>query len=273
MPGLPGFATGVVRACYTAFVTVYPHGLPYPSLGNQNLPSLYRASLPASPIAGRPSTFLERGPIGQQEGLESVDIPLASMNPGAYNEDLRRIQAVKRGLPTMRFPIPLVPLAVSIRLESRARDRFRLSRLRLRLRTMIILVAIVALIMTGIAERERRGEQLRRGKSYAQLAQRYAKAESFHEWAASLGKHLIVTFGDVRGYRTVRLEVPELKKVAEDEGLMRMKYERAAENPWLPIEPDPRVSELERLADEKGVPQSMSPPTFPLVLDPHPTSP
>jgi hypothetical protein len=173
----------------------------------------------------------------------------------------------------MRFPIPLVPLAVSIRIESRARDRFRLSRLRLRLRTMLILVAIVALIMTGIAERERRSERLRRSKSYAQMAQNYAKAESTHELAASLGEHLIVTFGDVRGYRTIRLEVPELKKVAEYEGLMRMKYERAAENPWLPLEPDPGVSELERLADEKGVPWSMSPPIPPVALDPHPMSP
>ena len=173
----------------------------------------------------------------------------------------------------MRFPIPLLPLAVSIRLKSRARDPFRLSRLRFRLRTMLILVAIVALIMTGLAQRERRRELLRRSKSYAQLAQRYAKAESFHEWAASLGEHLIVTFGDHRGYRTVRLEVSELKKVAEDEGLMRMKFERAAAYPWLPIEPDPRVSELERLADKKGSPRSMSPPASPLALDLHPMSP
>ena len=218
------------------------------------------------------STFLERGPIGQHEGSESVDISLVSMNPGAYNEDLRRIQAVKRGLPTMRFAIPLVPLAVSISLEGRARERFRLSRLRLRLRTVLILVAIAALIMTGIAERERRRERLRLSKSYAQLAQRYAEAEWFHEWAASLGEHLFVTFGDVRGYRTVRLEVPELKRVAEDEGLRRMKYERAAQNPWLPVEPDPSMSVLERLADEKGSLPSMSPPTS-VALDPHPMRP
>jgi hypothetical protein len=101
----------------------------------------------------------------------------------------------------------------------------------------------------------------------------YAKAESFHEWAASLGEHLFVTFGDVRGYRTVRLEVSELKKLANDERLMRIKYERAAAYPWLSIEPDPRVSELERLADVKGSPRSKSPPAFPLSLDPHPMRP
>jgi hypothetical protein len=149
----------------------------------------------------------------------------------------------------MRIPIPVFPLAVSIRLESRARNPFRLSRLRFRLRTVFILVAVLALIMAALAQRERRRELLRRSKAYAQVAQRYAKAEWFHEWAASLGEHLIMTFGDARGYRSVRLEVSELKKVAEDEGLMRTKYERAAAAPWLSIEPDPRVSELEKLAD------------------------
>ncbi len=173
----------------------------------------------------------------------------------------------------MRFPIPLLPLAVSIRLESRARNPFRLSRLRLRLRSMLILVAIVALIMSGLAQRERRRELSRRSQSYDLLAQRYAKAEWFHDWAASLGEHLIVTFGDGRGYRTVRLEVSELEKVAEDEGRMRIKYERAAASPWLPIEPDPRASELERIADEKGSPRSMSRPAWPIVLDPHPIRP
>jgi hypothetical protein len=173
----------------------------------------------------------------------------------------------------MRIPIPLFPLALSIGLESRARNPFRLPRLRFRLRTVFILVAVLALIMAGLAQRERRRELLRRSKSYAQLAQRYAKAEWFHEWAASLGEHLIVTFGDARGYRSVRLEFSELKKVAEDEGLMRMKYERAAAAPWLSIEPDPRVSELEKLADEKGSPRSMSPPAFPLAVDPHPIRP
>jgi hypothetical protein len=173
----------------------------------------------------------------------------------------------------MRFPIPLLPLAVSISLESRARNPFRLPRLRFRLRTILILAAIVAVIMAELAQRERRRELLRRSRSYAELAQRYAKAESFHEWAASIGEHLIVTFGDVRGYRTVRLEVSELKKVAEDEGLMRMKYERAAAAPWLSIEPDPGVSALEKLADEKGSARSISPPAFPIALDPHPVSP
>jgi hypothetical protein len=104
---------------------------------------------------------------------------------------------------------------------------------------MLILVAIVALIMTGFALSERRRELLRRSKSYTRMAHRYAQAESFHEWAASLGDYLIVTFGDVRGYRTVRLEVSELKIVAEDERLMRIRYERAAANPWLFREPDP----------------------------------
>jgi len=138
---------------------------------------------------------------------------------------------------------------------------------------MLILVAIVALIMSGLAQRERRRELLRRSESYDLLAQSYAKAEWFHEWAASLGEHLIVTFGDDRGYRTVRLEVPELKKVAEDEGRLRIKYERAAASPALPIEPEPRASELERIADEKGSPRSMSPPAYPVALDPHPMRP
>jgi hypothetical protein len=89
----------------------------------------------------------------------------------------------------MRFPIPLLPLAVSIWLECRARHPFRLLRLRFRLRTMFILVAIVALIMTGFAHSERRRELLRRSKSYTRMAYRYAKAESFHEWAASLGDY------------------------------------------------------------------------------------
>ena len=173
----------------------------------------------------------------------------------------------------MRLPIPLLPWAVSIRIESRARRSFRLSRLRLRLRTLLILVAVVALILGGLARWERRRELSRRGQSYALLARRYAHAEWFHEWAASLGEHLYVTFGDGRGYRTVRLEVSELKEVAEDERLMRRKYERAAACPWLPIEPDPSVSELERLADEKSSPRSMSPLAFPVVLDPHPIRP
>jgi hypothetical protein len=173
----------------------------------------------------------------------------------------------------MRFPIPLLPLALSITLESRARDGFRLSRFRLRLRTALILVATVAVIMAGLIQWQRRRELLRRSQFYSQLAERYAKAETFHEWAASLGEHLIVTFGDARGYRAVRLEVSDLKKLAEDEALMRMTYERAAAAPWQPIEPDPHPSELERLADVQRSPRSMSPPALPLALDPHPMRP
>ncbi len=52
----------------------------------------------------------------------------------------------------MRFSIPLLPLAVSIRLENLAKNPFRSSRLRFRLRTMLILVSIVALIMAGLAQ-------------------------------------------------------------------------------------------------------------------------
>jgi hypothetical protein len=173
----------------------------------------------------------------------------------------------------MRFPIPLFPLALSIRLESRVRNGFRLSQLRFRLRTMLVLVAIVALIMGGVSRWERRKELLRLSGSYSLWAERYARAEWFHSWVASRGEHLIVTFGDARGYRTVRLEVSELEKVAEDERRMRVKYERAAASPWLPVEPDPRVSELERLADEKGSPRSMSPPAYPNALDLHPMRP
>ncbi len=145
--------------------------------------------------------------------------------------------------------------------------------MRFRIRTLLILVAVVALVMGWQVRRERQRELLRRSQSYGLLARRYAEAEWLHEWAASLGEHLIVTFGDARGYRTVRLEVSELKKVAEDEGRMRIKYERAASAPWFRIEPDPRVSEIERLADEKGSLRSMSPPAWPLALDPHPMSP
>jgi hypothetical protein len=145
--------------------------------------------------------------------------------------------------------------------------------MRFRLRTLLILVAVIALVMGWQVRRERQRELLRRSQSYGLLAQRYANAEWFHEWAASLGEHLFVTFGDVRGYRTVRLEVSELKKVAEDEGRMRITYERAAATPWLPIEADPGVDELERLADEKGSPRSMSPPPWPSALDPHPMRP
>ena len=145
--------------------------------------------------------------------------------------------------------------------------------MRFRLRTVLILVAVVALAMGWQVRRERQRELLRRSQSYGLLAQRYAKAEWFHEWAASLGEHLFVTIGDARGYWTVRLEVSELKKVAKDEGRMRIKYERAAASPWLPIEADPGVGELERLADAKGSSQSMSPPPYPIALDPHPMRP
>jgi hypothetical protein len=131
--------------------------------------------------------------------------------------------------------------------------------LRFRLRTILILVAIVALFMEGLARRERQRELLRRSQSYALLAQKYAKAESFHKWWASLGERLNANFGDARGYRTVLLEVSEVEKVAKEEELMRMKYERAAAAPWFPIEPDPRVSEIERIANERGSPRSMSP--------------
>jgi hypothetical protein len=187
-------------------------------------------------------------------------------------EEKREIAVYKSRSHIVRFPIPLFPLAISISLESRAKKPFPLSRVRFRIRTMLILVAIAALIMTGLAQRERRKELLRRSLFYDQMAQKYAKAESFHEWAASLGEHLIVTFGDARGYRTVRLEVPELMKVAQDEGLMRIKYEEAAAYPWLSVDADSRVSELERLADEKDSPRSMSAPAFPNALDPHPMS-
>ncbi len=138
---------------------------------------------------------------------------------------------------------------------------------------MFIVVAIIAVIVAWGFRWERHKALRRLRESYSQLAQKYAKAGWQHHWRASLGGQQIVTFGDARGYRTVRLESSEMTRVAEDEGRMRVKYELAAASPWLPVEPDPQVSELERLADEKGSPLLESPPPWPLAIDLHPMRP
>jgi hypothetical protein len=115
-----------------------------------------------------------------------------------------------------------------------ATDRLSIHRFRWRIRTLMVLVAVVA-GATAFCEMRRR-ERAYRDRAWYHLA-------ASHQLARDSRWHLC-TFGlPERQAEAIRsresAERTALSTAAEYHRRLRAKYERAAQRPWLPVEPDP----------------------------------
>jgi hypothetical protein len=159
----------------------------------------------------------------------------------------------------MRVACPFTPFVVSIvaRIERR---QVTPRRWRFRLRTLLFLVAALALIMGGVVTWQRR-EQSRewrrvlslRQADYKARAAGYARTEASYRKASKTGETVTVTHGCDRGWATVSLRGPELVRLADEARTKRLKYEHAADCPWIAVDPDPIHDQVEKLIDEKGI--------------------
>jgi hypothetical protein len=167
----------------------------------------------------------------------------------------------------MRLAIPLFPWAISVVLERRSR---RPLRWQFHLRTLSIIVVMAALFMAGLVARQRQRvlemrerEWKMRQKEYQNLAAHYAKNEASHLKAAETGETNRALFGDGTGFFVLRMGRAEHSRVAAEIGRMRREYERAAVQPWLPVEPPLEPVEFRKIADEQGsVPTAKPPSSF-----------
>jgi hypothetical protein len=166
----------------------------------------------------------------------------------------------------MRLAIPLFPWAISVGLERRSR---RPLRWQFHLKTLLIIVVIAALIMAGLVAGQRQRvlvmrerEWKIRQKEYQGLAAHYAKNEAFYLKAAETGETSRGLFVDGTGYFVLRMGRVEHSRVAAEIGRQRRKYERAAAQPWLPVEPPLEPVEFRKIADEQGAVPTAKPPSW-----------
>ena len=159
----------------------------------------------------------------------------------------------------MRIACPFTPFAVSIvaRIERR---QVTPRRWRFRLRSLLFLVVTLALGMGGVVTWQRREQSREWGRvlslrqaDYKARAAGYALAEASYRKASTTGETVTVTHGCERGWATVPLRGPELVRLADEARSQRLKYEHAADCPWIAVAPDPVCSQVEKLINEKGI--------------------
>jgi hypothetical protein len=110
----------------------------------------------------------------------------------------------------------------------------RLPRLRFTLRTLIALVAVVAATLGGFLEYRR---LMRKAAEYRARAADHAGIEqTLRTIIEKSGPNSPVDISPGNGLRSKRFTA---QAVADHEAALRLKYERAAGYPWLPVEPDP----------------------------------
>jgi hypothetical protein len=166
----------------------------------------------------------------------------------------------------MRLPIPLLPWAISVSIEQRSMQPLRWL---FRLNTLLIIVGIAALFMGGwvAIQRHQVGKLLerewkRREIEYRALAASYARSETSHLMDAATGKLSRGFVGDGMGFREIQIGPHEHRRLAEDCGRLKRSYEKAAETPWLPVEPSLGAVECWRIADEQGAMPTRRPPSW-----------
>ena len=110
----------------------------------------------------------------------------------------------------------------------------RLPRLRFTLRTLIAVVAVIAATLGGFLEYRR---LMRKTAEYRALAEDHAGIEqTLRTMIEKSGPDSPVDLSPGNGLRAKRFTA---QAVADHEAALRLKYERAAGYPWLPVEPDP----------------------------------
>jgi hypothetical protein len=110
----------------------------------------------------------------------------------------------------------------------------RLPRLRFTLRTLLALVAVVAATLGGFLEYRR---LMRKAAECRARAEDHAGIEqTLRTIIEKSGPSSPVDISPGSGLRSKRFTA---KAVADHEAALRLKYERAADYPCLPVEPDP----------------------------------
>jgi hypothetical protein len=117
---------------------------------------------------------------------------------------------------------------------------------RFRLRALMIAVAALGLILGGVIEAVR---LVRLSRSYRDRAAFHAAIEeSYRGTAGRYGDgHNVRSFrvttdrdgDDVMYSMSADSRMVPVRDLIDDQVKMRLKYERAAHYPWLPVEPDP----------------------------------
>jgi hypothetical protein len=109
---------------------------------------------------------------------------------------------------------------------------------RFKLRTLMIAVAIVAALMGLVIEYRRLN---RDAAKYRAWASEHAAIGQTLRWIIERdGADAPIDISPRPGVRSKRFTA---KAVAEREASLRLKYERAARYPWLPVPPDPSEPE------------------------------
>jgi hypothetical protein len=110
----------------------------------------------------------------------------------------------------------------------------RLPHPRFTLRALIALVAVVAVTLGGFLEYRR---LMRKAAEYRARAEDHAGIEqTLWTIIEKSGPNSPVDLSPGKGLRSKRFTA---QAVADHEMALRIKYERAADYPWLPVEPDP----------------------------------
>jgi hypothetical protein len=110
----------------------------------------------------------------------------------------------------------------------------RLPRLRFTLRTLIALVPAVAATLGGFLEYRR---LMRKAAEYRARAEEHAGIEqTLRTIIEKCGPNSPVDISPGNGLRSKRFTA---QAVADHESALRLKYERAAGYPWLPVGTDP----------------------------------
>jgi len=111
---------------------------------------------------------------------------------------------------------------------------------RFRLRTLLVAVAIAGLVCGGEVMRQRRTTFLERAAYHARLEREdLESAAHFAFWARRLPPNEVMhrrLKGGSEDYHDYALDSSH---TAEVNRRLRLKYERAARHPWLPVPPDP----------------------------------
>ena len=118
------------------------------------------------------------------------------------------------------------------------RPAVRLPRFRFSLRTPIALVAVVAATLGAIGEYRR---LTRKAAEYRAKADDHAGIEkTVRTIIERSGPNAPIDISPGNGLRSKRFTA---QTVADHEAALRLRYERAAGYPWLPVGPDPPIPE------------------------------
>jgi hypothetical protein len=135
-----------------------------------------------------------------------------------------------------------------------------------RIRSLLLLIALAALILAGVASRKRqrfwRPTPENRRRNLLSNAAMYGRFEAAYLKAFAKGETRTIGYKTPQGWATFQLQGIELKRMTEENGRLRRKYEYAAAHPRLRIQSEPSL--IGKLIAEKGLVRTPVVPPAPL---------